>query len=227
MRTGPGMRMPLAVLATVCAVGASAQVSCDNGMILAETEQPDLADRICSAADRALDVYAECGVTLPEPVTIRVKQEIAGNCLGLFHCGEGLIDILPPDAISRTIDPDGMYAHIPVLEMFDSIIIHELTHALYDKTPCGAEFTECFVTSEYLAYGLQFDALSEEARAPWLRDFDPDETVKRDAIGLGMLMLRTDRFALSSWAHLNQRDDRCAWIKGILDGTVIFDRPRP
>ncbi|MGP6086114.1 DUF6639 family protein [Antarctobacter jejuensis] len=217
----------MGLLTAFFAVGATAQVPCDNGLVSVDTAEPELAERACHASDRALEIFADCGQSLSEPVSIHTRQKIIGDCLGLFHCGKAMIEVLTPDALTKHLDPDGLFAHIPPDDMFESVVIHEMTHALYDGTSCGAEFTECYVTTEYLAYALQIEALTPELRAPWLQDFDPQQTVKRDVIGLGILMMKTDQFALSAWAHLNQRADRCAWIDGILDGSIVFDRPRP
>ncbi|SMX45135.1 DUF6639 family protein [Maliponia aquimaris] len=214
------------VLAALWWGPGTAQHPCDNGLVTVRSEYPNLVGQVCDAADRAFDIFADCGAGLPDTVVVRTEQEILGNCLGLFHCGKVIVEVLTPEAIRDTVEPDGLYGHIAPDEMFESIVIHELTHALYDGTPCTAEFTECFVTSEYLAYALQFEALSQEARAPWLEQFDPQVPVSRDAISLGMLMLRNDDFALSAWAHLTQREDRCDWINGILDGDIVFTRPQ-
>ncbi|WP_323770302.1 hypothetical protein [Antarctobacter sp.] len=214
------------MIATLVAVTASAQVPCDNGLVTVKTNAAELVERACRASDRVFAQLDACDQRLSERVNIQTAQEILGDCLGLFHCGKAKIEVLTPDALSRKIEADSIFAHIPPQEFFESVVIHELIHALYDGTPCTAEFTECYVTSEYLAYALQFEALPTKFRAPWLDEFDPNETVKRDEISLGSLMLETDQFALSAWAHLKQRPDRCDWINGILDGSIVFTRPR-
>lgn len=215
-----------AVLAALGAASSGAGTLCDNGRVTVVNAPPAMVGRVCSAADQAFDIFSECGARLPAPVTIRTADGIPGERLGLYHCGKGLIEVLAPKAMGQLIEPAGIFAAIPTTELFDSVIVHELAHALYDATPCTGEPTECLVTSEYLAYGFQLGALPVEYHGAWTPDLDPATPVDPKVMSLGVLMLDTNRFALSAWAHLNQQPDRCAWINGILDGEVVFRRPQ-
>lgn len=40
-------------------------------------------------------------------------------------------------------------------------------------------------------------------------------------------MMAPDRFAGLAWAHLNQRPDRCDYLRLIMDGRIYFDSEHP
>lgn len=214
------------VLAAVCATQPLAQTLCGNGLVTVESARAEVAAQVCTASDRALAVFADCGIDVSREVTIRVEDEVLGDCLGIFHCGKSLIEVLKPKALARMIDQGGLYAHIPTADFFESVVIHEMVHAIYDGAPCDAEPTECFVTSEYLAYAVQLHSIPARYHDAWAETFDRDAPVSPKIIGLGTLMLDTDNFALGAWAHFRQREDTCRWIAGILDGQNVFRRPR-
>ncbi|KUF11557.1 DUF6639 family protein [Pseudoponticoccus marisrubri] len=205
--------------------GTASETLCPGIDIRVTTQDVGLAGRTCRAAGAAIETFAACGHSLDTGLSITILDRLDPVCLGLFHCGTDRIEVLSPAAIATTRRPDGIFAHVPAERMFDSIVLHEMTHALYDGTPCP--FRHCVATSEYLAYAFQIDALSPEDRAPIAARMDLAQPVKRDAINAMLLMLAPDRFALNAWAHLEQRADRCAWIDGILQGGIVFDHALP
>jgi hypothetical protein len=186
---------------------------------------PALAARTCTASDTAFALFVQCTLTAPGPIIIEVKHNIDAECLGLFHCGESRIEILAPPIMETVRLPDSMFADIPVERFYDSIVVHELAHALYDQVPCP--YSSCVTTAEYLAYSFQIESLSPQDRAPILAAHPPDFTIPRDRINMMILMMAPKRFAGAAWTHLNQRNDRCAWIEGIMSGGIVFDHELP
>ena len=212
--------------ALICASAAgSATISCGEGGPVAVAPDPAMAHQICGAAQQASDLLGRCDIQAPASLTITAVGETVPGCIGVYHCGEHRIEVLTPEAIEEVRRPDALFAHIPADRYFDSVVVHEIVHALYDDSPCP--FATCVASSEYLAYALQIDSLRLEDRGPITAQAPLDKTISRDTISPMILFMAPDKFALLSWAHLHQRENRCAWLRGVLDGSILFDRERP
>ncbi|MHA6324247.1 DUF6639 family protein [Roseivivax sp. CAU 1753] len=215
--------LPLIAVATSLAAEPE---PCGDGPVSVSGASPSLRAKVCTAAEQALALFGECGLTVQDPVEIMLTRQINPHgCFGLFHCGEGLIELHVPETMAALRKPDSAFAHVPIARFFDSIVVHELTHALYDVVPCPV--AHCMATAEYLAYSYQIESLSPEDRAPFEAPDILETTVPRDFINAFIVLMSPDRFAVSAWAHLNQRDDQCAWRQGIMSGTILFDREVP
>lgn len=200
-------------------------LACDNGFVTVEHSAKTLGQTICDASDTALAMFGQCGLELSDPVTISVVDTVQEDCLAVYHCGKQFIEILAPDVMEHLRNPDSLFAELPNDIFFESVVVHELSHALYDHTPCP--FSDCVATSEYLAYNFQIDSLPADSKTQIMAKIDIERRITRDEINAMMLFLAPDRFALKSWVHLGQRPDRCGWVKGIMSGAILFDHDQP
>lgn len=74
-----------------------------------------------SAAGR----LAQCGVSLDTRIEIEVNEVIeagSASCLCLYHCGEGKIELLAPEAMSSKRIDSGAFALISDEAYWDSIV---------------------------------------------------------------------------------------------------------
>ena len=198
---------------------------CPNGAVTTLTESPALHDRICRASDRAISLFGDCGFALPEPVEITTTSRIEPKCFGVFHCGEARIDLLTPEAMDAIREEDSLFAPIETDAYFDSVVVHELAHALYDGTDCP--YPNCLATSEYFAYSYQIMSFSDADRAALEAGIDMERTISRDYVVGILAVMSPDIFARRVWQHVSQRDDQCAWLGGILSGAIVFDHDYP
>ncbi|MXQ06917.1 hypothetical protein GQ651_03560 [Alphaproteobacteria bacterium GH1-50] len=204
---------------------AAAPMVCPNGTVTTETDDAALHQRICGASDDAIALFAECGFALPEPVSITTYSDIDRNCFGVFHCGEARIELLEPDRMTALRDADSVFADIPTERFFDSVVVHELAHALYDQTDCP--YPNCLASSEYFAYSYQIMSLSDADRAALEQGLDMERRISRDYIVGILAVMSPDAFTRRVWTHFSQRDDQCAWLGGILSGAIVFDHDYP
>ncbi|MBY6005425.1 hypothetical protein KUV62_15985 [Salipiger bermudensis] len=216
------MRLPFPLLALVLALPASAETLCE-GTPVRMTAPPAQAETLCTAVQQALPRLAACGLALETPVSITLTDSLPGDCLGLYHCGEQRIELLAPEALSEQRRTDGVFAALPDARYFDSIVMHELAHAAHDARPCPSGL--CLATSEYLAYNFQILGLAPEDRARVEASLDMQSPVSHDAVNKIVLLFAPDAFAARAWAHLNQRDDPCAYLRHVAAGDFTFDRP--
>lgn len=206
---------------------AEAQI-CENALITVKSPDAALLDVMCDASDRALALIDQCELIPPDPITITVADIQPASCLGLFHCGEARIEVLSPDLIEARRSETGVFKHIDASRLFQSVIVHELSHAAMDNTPCPVQ--NCLATSEYFAYTLQLLDLSKKERATVVgpEPSEPSEDrIKHDQINAMILLMAPDIFVGNVWGHVTARGDICTQLRAVQDGIVVFDRFHP
>ncbi len=184
--------------------------------------------RVCRSATEARSSLALCGVHLSEPLKITVLDKIAaanGSCLGLYHCGEGLIELLSPEALAVRRKKGGAFAGVSDAALWESVLVHELTHAAYKQVDCP--FPSCLATSEYAAFAMQVRSLPESELEAFGKGVTVTGSPTRDAISEVMYFVSPERFAKLSWQHFSSRPDPCGYMELIMDGDLYFDRERP
>lgn len=220
------MLRSLGLIAGLLAASASAaseeETLCQTAGLVVEGGTSASRDRICQIAAREIPKLAACNVAVPEGITLRFENTLSGGFVGRFHRGEALISLLPPALMAKRRKPNHAFAGVPDAPYFDSVVVHELTHAAYDSVEC--QFTDCVATTEYAAYAMQVRSLPTEAREAFEAASGFDQRVARDELNAVYYSLAPDRFAQKAWLHFTQRDDGCELIGRIMDGAVFFDR---
>lgn len=215
----------------LCLVGLCPTVSgaetriCENELVTVESADASHLDAMCNASDRALALLQSCDLAPPDPVTVSVAEIEQPTCLGLFHCGEARIEVLSPALIAERRTETGVFKDIPPSRLFQSVIVHELSHAAMDNTPCPVD--SCVATSEYFAYTLQLLDLSKEDRNTVVATDPPENRVTHDQINSMILFMAPDIFVQNVWGHVTGRGDICAQLRAVQDGIVVFDRFHP
>jgi hypothetical protein len=92
----------LATAALTAAAAHAAPTRCPGGEITVDAPEPAQAERICRAAEAAATRLSRCGLPLPGPVEIVLGASLPAGCMGLYHCGEGRIDLLTPEAFAAS-----------------------------------------------------------------------------------------------------------------------------
>jgi hypothetical protein len=208
------------------APGTAQTLACPDGLVHTENAGEDAA-LICTLATRVTEQLASCSLSVPTPVTIAVVPGFDDECLGLYHCGMGRIEILSPSAY-LPLRADGRataFAAVSDEAFFESIIRHELAHAALDSMPCP--FGSCLVNQEYVAYTMQVRFLPEADRIAFEAAIAHDGRVTRDMLSVLMLMMAPETFARQAWLHLSAREDPCGFIGQIARGEVLLDFEHP
>ena len=181
-------------------------------------------ERACKVVSDSREALASCGVLIERPIAIEVKEAIEGDfgsCLGLYRCGEDLIEMLSPEAMRETRDRDGPFELVSEDAYWDSVLIHELTHAAYDKVICP--FSACVATAEYASYAMQVRTLPNDQQALFGQTIELSGKPSHDSISAMMLFLSPDHFAKYAWLHFQAREDSCGYMQLIMDGNIFFD----
>ena len=201
-----------AIAATFCG-GVEARI---------ETENAELAARLCKVVERSVAFLAECHLDVRLPVQVHVMPEIRDGCLGLYHCGTSRIEVLDPVAFASAISGDGPFAAVPIESFYDSILVHELAHAAYDDRNCP--LGTCPVNQEFIAHAMQVRSLSDADRSSFEAWGLIEPSESQNYLTPMMLAMPPERFAAAAWWHFSRQEAPCEYIGAIVAGDVLLDR---
>lgn len=194
----------------------------DTPSVTVSFQEPEHAGLVCTAVKQAANLFESCNVPpLSHPVHIELVEDINAHCVGLYHCGEDLIELLSPPLMQIRRAPDGAFFHLDRDAYFQSVVVHELSHAAMDRVSCP--FENCVVSTEYISYAMQVMSLDPDAQALFEQRSNLDRRVSVDEISAMILYMAPHLFAQKAWAHLSQREDACGYIAHIVDGSILLD----
>ncbi|WP_137702764.1 DUF6639 family protein [Marimonas lutisalis] len=200
------------------AADASQHTACDTRNVTVIANDPEVSSRVCTVADRALARLEKCNLRQTQPITIEIKAQLEYGhpaCLGAFVCAENRVELLPPSQISDQMDDTHAFAGLSATDLFDSLIVHELTHALVFQT-AGDEMPTVSA-NEYIAYALQLDSLSAPNRRLVLQSHPTGTPVMADDLNDMVLMFSPGLFAARAWLHFSAPGHGCDFVKRLLE----------
>jgi hypothetical protein len=181
---------------------------------------------ICEMAARAAEQLASCNLEVPSGLTIEITRAMPGDCYGLYHCREDLIQLLPLEAYESYLEanPDSVFGHLSPQVFFDSVLRHELAHAALEEMPCP--YAACPATQEFVAYVMQIRFLSMADRAPVdARIAALKRPMPRENVNAMILTMAPELFVENAYRYFSQQDDPCGLISSVARGDVTFDMP--
>ncbi|MDF0595005.1 DUF6639 family protein [Psychromarinibacter halotolerans] len=196
-----------------------------DGRVSVTGGEPTLERHVCDVVGAALPVLAACNLPLSKPLTIDVVDDLPGGCVGMYHCGEDRIEILTPEDTAAVRNADTPFRDLDDAAFHDSVIVHELAHALHDQVPCPLD--SCIISAEYVAYAMQIRSLTPDAIVAFEARGAVAGPVSREDLTLMMLFMAPHRFSATAWAHFSQRPDGCGYIGQIMSGAILLDSERP
>lgn len=215
---------PVVVFLTLPPVGSFAvTLSCQGLDITVTAPDIGLANRVCSRAAASLELLASCQLKQSDPFSISVSPILPpdfGGCFGVFHCNDDLVEVLTPEALSKAVQTSGNFKHLPVEVLFDSLITHEVSHALAFQSTLGAPRTA--VEVEYIAYAMQMQSLPTEDRNAFVEAHPVTEPVSLMGLNNIILSFSPEVFAVKAWTHYREEENGCEFIHRILKHEVNF-----
>lgn len=120
----------------------------------------------------------------------------------------------------REIVPRDAYALLPRAVLCESIIVHEVAHAIFWQNLGGRKVPRS--AHEYVSYVVQIQTLPSDARTEFLRPFArtprPDLSLFSDVL----LAFAPHYFAALAYDHFSDPGNGCRIINGILSGETRF-----
>ncbi len=219
------LSLKTAILMLLSWPAQSEPVSCEGSDVIVMASRAQDAKLACEATAHAKILFESCNIpAITRPMRIDVVDDLIANCFGQYHCGKGWIELLAPSEMEARRLPDSVYAELPNDTFFQSVAVHELTHAAIENLPCP--FKSCLVANEYVAYVMQIMSLTPAQQRRFTEQADVGRKVSRDELNPYIYFMAPERFAKKAWMHFTQRDDPCGFVGQIVDGTVLLDRER-
>lgn len=203
-----------------------AATQCPSVPVTVSTSDASLSQRICDAADKTVALVAECGLEPSEAIRIEVFDGINRenpNCAGIFHCSESSIGLVAPTYLAQALGADHPFMEIPRSAFYDSLVAHEMAHALAYQTR-GAPL-EGAAGSEYIAYAIQLWSMPADVRSAFLARHPITEPVTLEALNEVILAFSPAHFAALAWAHFEAPENGCRFIQRLLKGEATLSIP--
>jgi hypothetical protein len=216
----------LAAIALVVFSNTSAQagrLSCPDVQATVTAEDDALARQVCEAAARSIERLTACRLRQTAPVHISVLPKIENSrpeCMGRFLCHDGRVELLAPQTIKSALPPESPFAQLDAHAFFDSLVTHEITHALIFQTLGGTAGS--VAQNEYIAYAMQLDALPAKDREKLVAPYREEGEVTLTELNGFILSMKPARFAARAWLHFRAPENGCHFLGLILDGEVSF-----
>ena len=184
---------------------------------------------ICQSAHRAHSVLQKYGLSLYAPIAIHVVNETINDnddCLAAYHCDRDEITILEPHAILERVALNQVLKLIPDTEIVFSLLLHEFAHASISRSEWSNNVS--LLEDEYIAYALQFDALSTEVQATIEGLVGPDYEPSIEKLTELFLLMDPTDYGVLSWRHYSQPENGRRFMMQLLQGTAnIFEPTLP
>ncbi len=219
----PGvMTLVTALVACLAPAGTAAEtMRCSASEVLITGGDAGTRQRVCETIWREAPRLADCNVPIPEEIELRILPELPDEYFALSHVNLALIEILSPDLMAEVRRPEHAVAIVPDAEFFDSIVVHELTHAAYTRLRCP--FRSCVATAEFASSVMQLRSFPNDIRAAFEAAPSFDRKIAREELNATYYALAPDRFAQKAWLYFAQQEDGCELIGKIMSGEVFFD----
>lgn len=221
--SGSCFSIALAALCTLPVGTRAAPYTCANPDIRVEAPDEATAGQVCDSSEKALLQLAACHLPLREQVTIAVVEKVRHpadyDCFAFADCTTENIEVTDPRIIPEITLKDGIYQKIPVGYLFDSLIVHELTHLLIHQSHQD-RISE--TDHEYMAYAMQLQSLPPASRQVFLDQIDPADPIDPARINSFLMMSNPTLFAGLAWAHFSAPENGCAHFERIMNGDATF-----
>jgi len=212
--------------ATITSTVAQPDVfKCTAGKVTVTADDEIIAQRVCNVISRARPQLEACHLGQLPTVEIAVVKHMPvlhSNCFGIYDCDNQQIKILEPAYISLAADPNNAFLKLAPDVLFDSVIVHELTHAYTSQSVTKTSLS--LSASEYIAYAMQLEFLPPIERQKVLDAHEFLEPVEPEGLNGFILMTAPSVFAAKAWRHFNYAGNGCEFVLDIIDGGVDLNR---
>lgn len=196
-----------------------AATQCPSVPVTVTSSDATLPQRICEAAENTLALVAECGLEQSEAIRIEVLDGIDPehpNHAGTFHFAEASIELVTPPYVAKALGADHPFMEIPWSVFYDSLVAHEMAHALVYQTR-GAPL-DGTAESEYIAYAVQLWSIPEDVRSAFIAKHPITEPVTLESLNEVILAFSPAHFAARAWKHFEAPENGCRFIQSLLKG---------
>jgi len=215
----------LGVIVALPLIGAQAEtITCDGNTVSVTAPNSARAQSVCATVATALTKLNQCDLTLSQPLTITVLNDLPGvsdTCFGYYVCDENRISVRSPQGIAEVAWLSTLYQTIDPEIVFDSIVVHEVAHAAFEQTAC--EEALCLANHEYVAYVMQMWSFPSSVRHALVERFGQEEPVEPIRLNELIAVLAPEKFAALAWQHFNEPENGCDFVTDLVTGKVSLE----
>ena len=199
----------------IAAQAEAGSFRCDALPVEVEAPDQSLVGEICTASVRALN-FLERYVLHPVR-TIRIgvvdyPLESTGHPIyGRFDSRSDRIQVMSLDAILQSVTAPTLYEEALDLELYRSVIAHEVTHAVVQYNSHSAQITT--TAQEYLAHATQIAVLPEARRSRIIAAANVGPWESDDVISEVYTAMALTRFAVKCYLHLMAHQEPITFVQ--------------
>ena len=205
--------------------GALAEtVVCSESLVSVTAPNASRAQSVCTTVMATLPKLAQCDLQLSHPLSITVLNDLPGvsdTCFGYYVCDGHRIFVRSPGGIAEITQLSRLYKDIAPEVVFDSIVVHEVSHAAFEQTAC--EDALCLANHEYVAYVMQMWSFPLVVRQKIVEQFGQDEPVEPIRLNDLIAVIAPEKFAALAWQHFNQPGNGCDFVGALVTGNVSLE----
>jgi len=195
-------------------------------MFSVEASDTDMGRRVCTLASEAAAQLAQCHLPQLDRIKLQVVDHFAhieGYCLGRYEVADAALKVSSPDSYPDLIEPDHVFYNIPVQQLFKSVIVHELSHAILQQQ--SSDIPHCIANHEYIAYAMQMQSLSPESRQIIVDNAGNTTDVTLEHLNSFIAQAAPMKFAAWSWLHFSGPEGGCDFIEKLVSGEATLKLP--
>ncbi|MDH3700578.1 MAG: hypothetical protein OEU46_04620 [Alphaproteobacteria bacterium] len=176
----------------------------------------------CSATAKTIGFFRELGFLTETPMMIAMKESVqlergfAGEAYGQCDPALGYIEVLSYESHQRMKTRDQIFGVRLNAALHESIIVHEVAHALADIHFSVMESPGA--VHEYIAYVAQIATLPEVTRRNVLRRHSVAALASEKAINVFNYANGPQVFGVRSYKHFKQQHDYNHYLRRLFSG---------
>lgn len=202
-------------------------VECGDSMVTVLGSTIENAERVCRAVDNSKGLFESCGLRQTQPLRVEVVEAVThgagASVLAVYRYSDEIVQVTALESLSSAIVADSPYSRLPVADVFDSLIVHELAHALLFQTMGDKQ--PCLAAHEYVAHTMQLAAMPRTTRKILLDLYPRTQAVDLDELNDVCYGLAPLRFGVDAWRHFTMPEHGCAFVREIISGRAQFLAP--
>ncbi|WP_425416388.1 DUF6639 family protein [Oricola indica] len=174
----------------------------------------------CEGVETAISFLQQCGVDYDGSLAIHFERDMRDECgvdtYGIYEISEKVIRINSYPTCRSVFTKSKLTGRIPFDEFFESIVVHEVTHAVVDAI--GAESAKKPLTQEYIAYAVQYSMFEPADVSALTDDLLIKDHVALSDFSMSIYALSAEKFAAMVSSHFNGPDGGCKTIRDLVSG---------
>lgn len=174
----------------------------DSNVVVAYTKTEDY-QLVCNSVNDVIEIAKKIGLSEELNITISIVDRLLINStvklLAFFNPNNMEIQVLSMQACIKTFGNNVVFGQEIDRELYRSIIIHEIAHALFWKN-MGNKFIAREI-HEYFAYTIQLALLDESHRNEIIFSNNAPAYSNRSELSEEYYLLSPAKFAVKSYLH--------------------------